>query len=283
MSDILQSMLGVLVRAYQSGKDKLPASKAARHFVEECGFGTVIGSSWHLGERDRKAIRAYLVEYHGITHPEIVDFSFADKSRVDAAAITPQEKYAGAGPHEGYVLMRAPSRTIRLNGISTPTAGRACLYIDVREVRSIEHDCLVIVENFEAVKCFENVIFHDFPYHDPLVVFRGDAAFPSNGARTLATGASVPVIAWTDLDPQGVNIAASIPNVCGAVFPSQFEALSRADLYDRQRFLLKELAAYPAGWREPVAAMTQVRRCLTQETMIARQVPCRLYWCDGHA
>lgn len=283
MSKVTQSMLGVLVRAYQSRKDKLPASQAARHFAQQCGFGSVVGSNWLLEERDRRAIRAYLVAHYDIADPDTVDFSFASKSRVETAGITTEEKFAGAGPHDGYVLVRAPSGAVRLNGESQAAVGRSFLYVDVREVQTIEHDCLLVVENFDAAKFAEDLLLLDFPYRDPLIAFRGDAAFPANGARALAASAAVPVLAWADLDPQGVNIAGSVPQVCGAVFPSQFDALSRADLYDEQRFLLKPVQEYPPGWRAPLDAMRRARRGLTQEAMIARRVPCRLFYCDGGA
>ena len=279
MDKVTQSMVSVLVRAYQSGKDKLPTSQAARYFTEQCGFGSIIGSNWLLEARDRRAIRAYLVGHHGIADPDTVDFRFAGKSRVEAAGITPEEKFANAGPHDGFVLVRALNGGVRLNGLCLATLGRSFQYVDAREVVSIEHDCVLVVENFEAIKCAQHLVLVDFPYSDPLLVFRGDAAFPANGARLLCEGAQVPVVAWTDLDPQGVNIAAAVPQVQGAIFPSAYDALSRADLYDKQRHLFKAEEEYPPGWRLPLAAMRQARRCLTQEVMIARRMPCRLYAC----
>ncbi len=277
MGKVTQSTVAVLVRAYQSGKLKMPASAAARYFADECGFGTVIGSNWHLDAKERQAIRAYLVAHHGIENPETVDFNFAGKTRIEAAAVSPEEKFAGRGPHAGYVLARAPSGTAKFNSVSLAMLGKSCVYVDARDVTSIGHDCIIVVENFEAVTQFEGLPLMDFPYRDPLLLFRGDATFPANGALTLARSATVPVLAWADFDPQGLNIAAAVPQVQGAIFPVEFTTLSREDLYDKQRALVKPVSSYPPAWASPITAMFDAKRGLTQERMIALKVSCRLY------
>jgi len=117
----------------------------------------------------------------------------------------------------------------------------------------------------------------DFPYSDPLLIFRGDAINPTNGAKVLATKTSVPVVAFTDLDPQGLNIANSLPNVIGAIFPAETELEGSDDLFITQRHLLGAIEKYPSGWHSVIQNISAKRRCISQEYMLARGSVCRLY------
>lgn len=275
----------VLLRAYQAAVHRKEyrciVSKASRYFVTECGFGRVVGRNWLLEDADLPRIREYLVNYLGVKDPEHASTNYAQYDRLTAAAISPQEKMAGRGPHDGMVLVRGAGGPVKINGMSMPAAGRSYVYVHEADVFSIEHDCMVVVENFQAVTHFEGLILRDFPYKAPLLVYRGEAMFPMNGATALAEKNLVPVIAFCDLDPQGCQIANGVPNRVGAIFPLEVGTLTRGDLYDKQRATAGSLASLPDGWQAPVSAMVRARKGLTQEEMIARGIPCTLYGIDG--
>lgn len=283
MADLTSA--GVLLRAYQAathkGQTVFQAGKAAEKLSLELGFGRVVGRQWRLEPGDLPRIREYLVNHLGVRDPEYASSNFSSMDRITAAAVSPQEKFAGRGPHDGMVLVRGAGVPAQLNGTTLPALGRSCIYVHAADVFSIEHDCMIVVENFQALTHFEQFVLTEFPYTSPLLVFRGDATIPMNGAIALARKKLVPVIAFCDLDPQGCQIANSVPNRVGAIFPLEGVTLTRGDLYDKQRATVESLASLPDDWQGPVSAMVRARKGLTQEEMIAQGIPCALYGIDG--
>lgn len=273
MPGIRQVDLLLLVRAYQSGESSFPKTAAARRYTEDSGFGRLSGSKWLWDDADRLRIGLYL-QSHGIDDPDRFDVNFGDKTRIETAETSAFEKFAGKAPRSGRVLIRSTTGSLAINGLTLPMIDDGCLDIHVRSILSIEHDCLIVVENFEAVTGLEKLVMNGFPYRDPLIVYRGDAINPGNGAIEMAKNTALPVIAFSDFDPQGLNIALSTPNVRGALLPASYDRLNRPDLFLTQRGLLGPINKYPVSWRPAIAAMLDQRQTLTQENMIARGVPC---------
>lgn len=274
MAEVLQRDVTVLVRVYQSGTNRTSVTQAARFFVRECGFGKIIGSNWLLDVDVRRRIRDYLVSYHHIVNPDEISFDFSGLSRIEAAEILPDEKFAGRGPREGRVLLRGVHGATRINDQCFPSIGSSAIDLHDTDILSLDHDCLIVIENFEAFTGFERLMLSSFPYKSPILAFRGDAVNPAGGTKRLAAKTSLSVVAFTDFDPQGLNIATSTPGVVGAIFPVEFGQLKRADLFNKQRHLLKDTADYPETWRHTVSAMKSAKKGITQEELIAGQISC---------
>lgn len=279
MSDPTRAQLLLLLRAYQSGELEFKVTAAARWFASKAGIGIVDNRKWRWQATDRQLVRAYLIAAMKIDNPDLALNSFADLTRVEAAALGNDEKYGGRGPRDKRVLVRGIHGTVRINGVTSAAIASSCLELHVNDISSVQHDCLVFVENFEAVIGFEKVRLEHFPFLDPLLVYRGDAINPTNGSKLFAAKATTPVVAFVDFDPQGLNIASSLPNVTGLVLPTEIGEIGRTDLFINQLHLLGQAEKYPPGWRSAIEAMRTSRLCLTQEYMIARGMACRLCHC----
>ena len=272
MSDLSKLEFTMLVRAYLSEDTERPITATARHIVDLMGFGRIRGRKWVLEQSDRRRIRDYLTEF-GLKDLENASISFRDMTRIETAYHIPEEKYAGRKPREGRVLVRSVGSVVKLNGKTCRLFDGAALDLPADKITSIEHDSVLGIENFEAFGAFESFDIRDFPFRDPLLVYRGDTINFPDAAKRLFEFSSLPVVAFTDLDPHGLNIAASIPNVIGAIFPADLKGLNRANLFADQRAFLGRRDKYPIPWHVMIEHMEEARKCMTQEHMFAHRVP----------
>jgi hypothetical protein len=276
MSDLSKQELQILLKAYKSTEEKHAATKAAMQF-SNCGFGTIRSNKWIITGQDRIRIREFLIIGCNIRDPDTFDVDFSEKSRIESALHVDNEKFAGKKPREGRILIRGKRNAVQLNGKTYELIGNAALDVDLCEIKSIDHDCLMFVENFEAFICAEKTIINNFRFANPLYVYRGDNLSSPKAAKKLAEKASLPVVVFADFDPQGLNIAASTPNIFGAIFPVDHKHLQRNDLFIKQRNLLGSTEKYPKPWRKLIAEMIDNKRGMGQEHMIAYDVECGFF------
>lgn len=272
MADLGKMELQILLKAYQSGVLVHHVTNAAKSMAE-MGFGMIRGRKWIWEKIDRTRVRDFLVHACGIENPDYFHVDFKELTRIQTALHIPEEKYAGRKPRAGLVLLRGAHGKVYLNGAESQLIADANLEVPVANIQSVEHDCMLAVENFEAFRAFEQLQIRNFPFQNPLIVYRGDTINFPDAAKNLLARAVIPVVAFADFDPQGLNIAAAIPKCVGAIFPADLEGLNRNDLFAKQRILLGPLEKYPVPWHDLIQYMLAVRHCMTQEHMFAHDVP----------
>lgn len=154
-------------------------------------------------------------------------------------------------------------------------------YLDLRvsETMQLDHDALIVVENFEAFVNFEDACI-DAPFAKPLLIFRGDAVDTQDAVLALLQHTSLPVVAWTDFDPAGLLIAKALPRCREFIAPADpgeaLARLGRADLYLAQMREMDSTSA-PDAWVALRDALRRYRRGIDQERMIAERLSRRVW------
>lgn len=135
----------------------------------------------------------------------------AGASRADAAAFGGMsEKDFSAAPHSNSVAVKALGRCL-LGGreLFAPRGG----YMVVTVQQAVEVTCerLLLVENLETFRRLESYSWIDGAGRDVLVMYRGDSQLPGPDVVQVLASRSEPIWAFTDFDPAGLGIAASLP------------------------------------------------------------------------
>lgn len=165
-------------------------------------------------------------------------------AREQALALVRNEKMAGkAVKHQRLALKSLPGCPLKLNQHQYHLPDSGYLDIGLADIASCQHQTVLIVENY---RCFDQLQKHQFKpmvgQYDPLVIFRGDKVFSEKTVRQLLQQLNLPVLVMADLDPQGLLIAQSFPNLIGLVAPElavlemlfEQQALTNSDLYTKQ-------------------------------------------------
>lgn len=138
---------------------------------------------------------------------------------------------------------------------------------------------MVLVEKFEAFIRFEEAQA-PLPCAQPLLVYRGDPCNSPDAALAFLAAAALAVIAWPDLDPDGLLQSSALPDLAGILAPSNPEqglALhGRGDLYLNQLNQLDALALRGES-RQLETALRQARRGIDQERMIGAGMVLRVW------
>lgn len=204
--------------------------------------------------------------------------AWIDADRIGATRLGANEKLAGRQLREGRFALRAPGG-IRVEGRGLDLPKTAYLDLRVSETMQLDHDALILVENFEAFVNFEDACI-GAPFAKPLLIFRGDAVNTQDAVLALLQHTSLPVIAWTDFDPAGLLIAKALPRCREVIAPADpGEALARlwrADLYLTQMREMDSTSA-PDAWVSLRDALRQYRRGIDQERMIAERLSLRVW------
>lgn len=266
-----------LLRAAQSEQDDLPAGKTTRDIVATLGFGRIQGRRWVISAGDQERIRAYLRDAEGID-PSTPPDAWKDASRIEAAHLGENEKLAARRPRDGRVALRAPG-TLHINGMSLRLPPGSFLDIPGADVQITDHDCLIVIENFEAFLAFESAVIA-LPYRSPVLAYRGDSTNSPEASHHLAQTSPIPVLVWPDYDPAGLAIAQAVPNAAGIIAPAEpqtaLAAHGRSSLFLQQLTQINGLRQI-GEWCELETVMRELRRGLDQERMIAKGVPGRVW------
>lgn len=266
-----------LLRAYQHETGTLAYSKTAQSLADDLGFGRVVGRRWLIDHSDRERIRDYLRAVERID-PATPASAWSDASRIDAAHLGANEKLAGRRPREGRVAVRAAGELL-LDGNSIALPAQSFLDLRIGHGAVFGHDAVIVIENFEAFVCYEDASISTAYVH-PLLLFRGDAANPSDGVMAFLRRTSLPVLCWPDFDPAGLQIAATLPGCTAILAPAApvqvLNHSGREDLYLTQLREL-EMLALTNECRALEQALRDCRCGLDQERMIAQRIPLRLW------
>ncbi|MBF6650054.1 hypothetical protein [Methylobacter sp. BlB1] len=243
--------------------------------------------------QDKAALRSLVKAELGIDPFYVNDLP---DRRTDTARLHPNEKLARKPASHDHVLLNCPAGKLQLNGrhfdLQAPFIASAGLTALASGITEIGHASLVVVENLEIMsRCAEFIM--PAPLHEALWIYRGDSA---TGARVDAChdllrrrAAGKTVIAFSDMDPKGLEIALTMPAASHWLGPDKtmWTSCLKSKYASRNGFDVQgEAMAYllstdktglSAELAALIAALCSERSSFRQEHMLAHAVPLALY------
>lgn len=214
-------------------------NKSLSVFCNDYNFRNIKGKSVYISDEEKAQIKN-LLEVKGYTIDASINKSM---SRSDKLAYGPNEKAGGGRLKRNRVSIKSSGYLpILLNNQSLQLPPMSHLDIDISQIHSNQHNCLILVENYENFNRFCEAEIH-LPSHldNPLVIYRGD----KNESRlddvmSYINTSKLPVIAAVDIDPYGLLNIARINGLVGVLAPSHDDLIallssrktSRPNLYE---------------------------------------------------
>ncbi|WAK02438.1 DUF7281 domain-containing protein [Methylobacter sp. YRD-M1] len=281
-----------LVRKNPAETTERPYSITGRKVQEKYQCGHSRNGKLVFTAEDKRALRILVKDKFDLD-PFVDDLP---DRRTDVARLHNNEKLARKPASHDHVLLNCPAGKLRLNGrhidLQAPFIVSAGLTTLASAITEIDHAKLVVVENLEIMsRCAEFIM--PAALHEALWIYRGDSA---TGARVDACHdllrrhvAGKTVIAFSDMDPKGLEIALTMPaashwlgpdrSMWASCLKSKYASRSGFDaqgetmaylLSNNKTGLSTELAAL-------IAELCDERSSFRQEHMLAHAVPLALY------
>ena len=240
-----KQLLKVIERAIQSDQQVFPLNQSWAFLHQEYNIGRTQGNKLEVTIQDKDELLALVKLETGVDLGQISVIDFATMNREETLSFAVDEKMAGQAVKKDRLAIKTlAGHILKINGESFSLPGSGYLDIALANITGTAHHCIVLIENY---RCFDNLekIRLNLPleFADPLVIFRGDNVYSENTVRQFLTQLNLPLLVMADLDPQGLVIAQSFPNVIGLIAPclADLEALfqdkrkANQKLYERQQ------------------------------------------------
>lgn len=227
---------------------------------------------------DKLPLRYQIEQDHGIAN--LLDTeAITAKNRIEKSKLGQDEKSDALPPNKDYVLIKG---RVPLVHDSIRVEKKVALRVNIRDISLSELSEVIFVENLAA---FDAIFEH--PLFEPgrqTIIYRGHGVDIKVVHRLLrqASNYDFNIIAWTDFDPKGIEIALTCPNVSSLVLPKVGDKVpglvSQPDLFVRQHASINCVEALVA--RQPSAvieAMLQNKLAISQEHQISHVLPLVLF------
>ncbi|MGR6839639.1 DUF7281 domain-containing protein [Aliivibrio wodanis] len=275
IDDITGSDLNRLKQLFSPAKVKdgtnVVLSGVFEIFHHDFSVGIVRGEKLQLTPRDIRQIRKIIKEQSGfdlLTDP-------IPHSRTDMAQFFPNEKLSSR-PVKGKVIKIYGLLSTNINGRKYDLEEGMNIEIPLSCLKSIEHNQIVIVENYEAFSKFRLVKTDMEP--NPLIVYRGDKDCSVISKEMALTFPDIELVAWFDTDPKGISLAFASGADYMLVPDLSKEALKqhgRSDLFSNQYQNWERVSALiPSNLK---LLMANVEKGITQESIMANDISVSLY------
>lgn len=216
--------------------DQRPAfkqrSKLAEEIQLEFALGITRGARVFYGEQDYGRA-AKILQDLGITGLRSETASRRDRQGFGALS----EKFRARAVSEDFVAVRPASAGVIMEGRELVVPGEGFLTVRLDSVLSAGASALLVVENLES---FARVGLQDWLGAPPatLAVWRGGTLHSPAAVNRLLEQSTLPVWAWFDFDPAGLEMASRLPRLAHLVVPSemQVETLDQARHGNASRF-----------------------------------------------
>jgi hypothetical protein len=184
----------------------------------------------------RSKLKARLISDYGVA-PEILQpgaqFDLP-QSRRETYALLRDEKSGRHSVSQPVLMRHQPGGCLKVGESRSILPKGAWMGIDLLDIPSMGHEGIILIENFEAFRFFDDL---NFPvpklWKDYLLVFRGAPVIsPQNHVQAFLHQAALPVIAFPDYDPAGLGQSLALPYVADILWPGE-DALCKA-LYGHQ-------------------------------------------------
>ena len=239
-----KQLLTVIERAIQSDQRIFPLNQSWAFLHQEYNIGRTQGNKLEVTPQDKDELLALVKLETGVDLGQISVIDFTALNREEALSFALDEKMAGQAVKKDRLAIKTlTGMTLKINGESFSLPGSGHLDMAWADLTSTAHHCILVIENY---RCFDSLekMHLNLPeqYTDPLVLFRGDNTYSENTVRRFSAQLNLSVLVMADLDPQGLLIAQSFPNVIGLIAPclADLEALfqdkqkANPKLYEKQ-------------------------------------------------
>ncbi len=192
------------LKVAQSYEPEYPATKGLRDLASR-GMGEIVANRYRVTRGNRKDIREWLGHQDIDWRMPAGGFS-GDK--IAAAGLAVNEKLGRPEGSTARVWVTALGEDVRLNGQTLPIIDGAYVSIAMNSMTDLQAAMVVLVENKAAFTGLYRVQ-GDFQRRGVLGVYRGDPTIPHGQlwARLVCTQYDIPLAAYCDFDPAGLDIA----------------------------------------------------------------------------
>lgn len=275
IDDITGSDLNRLKQLFSPAKVKEGANVALSGvfdtFHRDFSVGIARGENLQLTPRDIRQIRKVIKEQSGfdlLTDP-------IPNSRTEMAQFFPNEKLSSR-PVKGKVIKIYGLLSTNINGRKYDLEEGMNIEISLSCLKNIEHNQIVIVENYEAFSKFRLVKTDMEP--NPLIVYRGDKDCSVISKEIALTFPDIELVAWFDTDPKGISLAFAsgadyilVPDLSKEVLKQH----GRSDLFSNQYQNWERVSVLiPSNLK---LLMSNVEKGITQESIMANDINVSLY------
>lgn len=239
-----KQLLKVIERAIQSDQQIFPLNQSWAFVHQQYNIGRTQGNKLEVTRQDKDELLAVVKHEEGIDLGQISVTDFAAMTREEVLSFALDEKIAGQAVKKDRLPIKTlAGHALKINGESFSLPDSGYLDMALADLTSTAHHCVLLVENY---RCFDQLqkmqLSLPEQYADPLVLYRGDNYYSEKSVRQLLAQLDLPVLAMTDLDPKGLCIAQSFPNIIGLIAPclANLEAMfkdkqqANTNLYEKQ-------------------------------------------------
>jgi hypothetical protein len=218
---MLDTRLAVFMqRVVSEEKVSVTVGKSSLQLHDEYALGRRLGKTVCFSPREREEMARMLKANGYALSP--VDTSGMSRSDKLAAGV-PNEKSGVGTVKVGRVSIKSLAGQALQVGGKTLALPHGC-HLDANWheiVDAIGHSSIMVVENYEVFDQIHRVNLSLLPEHaTPLVIYRGDPnESRQDNVLALLNALNLPVLAFVDIDPQGLHIAASLPRLAGLLAP----------------------------------------------------------------
>ena len=248
-----KQLLAVIERAIRSELQIFPLNQSWEYLHQEYNIGRTQGNKLEVTPQDKKELLALVKHEAGVDLGQISVTDFAAMNREETLSFALDEKLAGQAVKKDRLAIKTlAGHALKINGKSFSLPGSGHLDMALADLSGTAHNCILLIENYRCFDRLENMHLNlPDQYADPLVLFRGDNTYSENTVRQLLAQLNLPVLVMADLDPKGLIIAQSFPNVIGLIAPclADLETL----LKDKQKANSKLYEKQLAGCRNALS------------------------------
>ncbi len=241
-----KQLLNLIERAIRSDNQDFPLNQSWQYLHRNYNIGQTQGNKLKVTQQDKDDLVEVVKYETGVDLQKISVAGFSAMHREEVLTFALDEKIAGLAVKKDRLAIKAlTDMALKINGHAYLLPGCGYLDMAMAELSSTAHQCILVIENY---RCFDRLekMRLNLPEHyaDPLVLFRGDNTYSENAVRRILEQFHMPVLVMADLDPQGLIIAQSFPNVVGLIAPrlDDVEALFKDKQKANPKLYEKQLA-----------------------------------------
>lgn len=282
MARLGQQQLQLLQNAYQKRSVKVKLTANWRAIYRELEVGELDESEKHLcfAPRDFDLLKQGVLALMGL---DLRDLDF-NVDRMAMSAKSHNEKLAKIRPEAEYVLLKflsfiaSPLAISVLSSLRVPleTAQELCCEHNVSAILVVENlDVFDVIHQARLPQDLSNI----------MVIYRGSGHHSPIGVRHFlqAMADKLPIIAFTDLDPAGLQIAHTLIGVTHSVVPQlaltapaellAIAQINSTDDFDKQAKQMKYLQnAELKHWQKLAVWLNQHRISIKQQHLLQHRL-----------
>lgn len=282
MARLGKQQLQLLEGVYLNRSPRVKLSPNWRTIYRELEVGELDGAEKYLcfAPRDFELLRQGVLAKEGVDL-QALDFNL---DRIAMSAQSQNEKLASIRPEAEYVLLKYLGFGSSPIGISTRTSLRIPLDEAQKHCHELNVAAILVVENLDVFDVIHQAHLPD-DFTNVMVIYRGSGHHSPIGVRQFlqAMAGKMPIIAFTDLDPAGLQIAHTLTGMTHCIVPqlalfapNELLAISQinsADDFAKQAPQAKYLQSTNLkNWQQLSLWLIQQRISIKQQHLLAHRL-----------